>query len=133
MREMRDTLAEFRQVVRQMHRDGVTLVTGTDIAGTRIPGFTLHDELANFVECGLTPLEALRAATLTPAVVTHRDKDLGTIEVGKISDLVLLDANPLDDIHNTERIAAVIVSGQLFDRAALDALLRQAEELAARN
>ena len=133
LREMRDTLAELRQVVRQMHRDGVTLVAGTDIAGTRIPGFTLHGELANFVECGLTPLEAIRAATLTPAIVTHRDKDLGTIEVGKIADLVLLDANPLDDIHNTERIAAVIANGRLFRRADLDALLRQAEELAAKN
>jgi imidazolonepropionase-like amidohydrolase len=130
---MRDTVAEFREVVRQMHKDGVTLVTGTDIAATRIPGFTLHAELANLVECGLTPLEALRAATLTPAIVTHRANDLGTIETGKIADLVLLDANPLDDIRNTEKIRAVIVGGRLFRRADLDALLRQAEELAARN
>ena len=130
---MRETVAEFREVVRQMHKDGVTLVTGTDIAATRIPGFTLHAELANLVECGLTPLEALRAATMTPAIVTHREKDLGTIETGKIADLVLLDANPLDDIHNTEKIRAVIVGGRLFKRADLDALLRQAEDLAARN
>ncbi|MDQ6801041.1 MAG: amidohydrolase family protein [Acidobacteriota bacterium] len=130
---MRATVAEFRQVVRQLHKDGVTLVTGTDIAATRIPGFTLHGELANLVECGLTPLEALRAATLTPATVTHRANDLGTIEQGKIADAVLLDANPLDDIHNTEKIRAVIVGGRLFRRAELDALLRQAEELAARN
>jgi imidazolonepropionase-like amidohydrolase len=130
---MRDTVAEFRQVVRQMHNDGVTLVAGTDIAGSRIPGFTLHGELANLVDCGLTPLEALRAATLTPATVTHRANDLGSIETGKIADLVLLDANPLDDIHNTGKIAAVVVGGRLFERSDLDALLRQAEELAARN
>ncbi|HYS53078.1 MAG TPA: amidohydrolase family protein [Thermoanaerobaculia bacterium] len=131
--EMRELVPEYREVVRQMHRNGVTLVAGTDIAATRIPGFTLHDELASLVECGLTPLEALRAATVTPAIVTHREKDLGTIESGKIADLVLLDANPLEDIRNSERIAAVIVGGRLFRRADLDALLRQSEELAAKN
>ncbi|HEY8130473.1 MAG TPA: amidohydrolase family protein [Thermoanaerobaculia bacterium] len=129
----RDVFAEFRKVVRQMHRAGVTLITGTDIAGPRIPGFTLHDELAIFVECGLTPLEALQAATAIPAKVVNRFNDLGSIETGKIADLVLLDANPLEDIHNTQKINAVIVGGRFFSRADLDGLLRLAEEQAAKN
>src|SRR5437867_4127005 len=129
----RDVFAEFRKVVGQMHRDGVTLVTGTDIAASRVPGFLMHDELALFVECCLTPLEALQAATANPAKVVNRFNDLGSIETGKIADLVLLDANPLDDIHNTQKIAAVIIGGRLLDRADLDALLRLGEQLASKN
>jgi imidazolonepropionase-like amidohydrolase len=115
--------AEFREVVRQMNRDGVTLLAGTDIAATRIPGFTLHEELAAFVECGLTPLQALQAATITPRRVLNQPDD--------VADLVLLDANPLEDIRNTQRIHAVIARGTLFRRAELDALLRQVEKMAA--
>ena len=63
----RRTFAELREVVALMHRSGVTLLAGTDIAGARVPGFTLHDELALLVEAGLSPLEALQAATATPA------------------------------------------------------------------
>jgi len=129
----RDAFAEFRKVVGQMHRDGVTLVTGTDIAASKVPGFLMHDELAIFVECGLTPLEALQAATANPAKVVNRFNDLGSIETGKIADLVLLDANPLEDIHNTQKINAVIVGGRFFSRADLDGLLRLAEEQAAKN
>ena len=129
----RETFAEFRKVVGLMNRTGVTLVTGTDVAGPRIPGFPLHDELALFVESGLTPMQAIQAATITSAKVVGKSNELGSIEVGKIADLVLLDANPLDDIHNTQKIAAVIVGGRLLRRADLDALLRLGEELAAKN
>ncbi len=108
-------------------------MAGTDTAGPRVPGFTLHDELALLVDAGLTPLQALQAATLTPARVLKKDNDLGSIETGKIADLLLLDANPLDDIHNTQKIAAVIIGGKLLRRSDLDALLRNGEELAARN
>ena len=126
----RDTFAEFLKIVGIAHRSGVTLITGTDIAGPRIPGFSLHDELALLVDCGLTPLEALQAATITPANIVGKAKELGSIDRGKIADFVLLDANPLDDIHNTQKINAVIVGGRLLRRADLDALLKQAEELA---
>ena len=114
----RDTFAELLKIVGIAHRFGVTLITGTDIAGPRIPGFSLHDELALLVDCGLTPLEALQAATITPANVVGKAKDLGSIDRGKIADFVLLDANPLDDIHNTQKINAVIVGGRLLRRAA---------------
>jgi imidazolonepropionase-like amidohydrolase len=127
------TFAELREVVRQMHRSGVTLLAGTDAAGARLPGFGLHDELALLVEAGLTPVQALEAATRTPAVLLKKTKDFGSVETGKVADLVLLDGNPLDDIHNTQRIAAVILDGRLLRRPDLDALLREAETLASQN
>lgn len=131
--QWKETFAELCEVVKQMHKARVTLIAGSDIAGPRIPGFSLHQELALLVQCGLTPMQALQAATSTPAGVFSKSKDLGTIEVGKLADLILLDANPLDDIHNTERIRAVIVGGKLMNRAALDKLLALGETLAKEN
>ena len=74
----------------------------------------------------MTPVEALRSATLNPAKFFGLEGTLGTIEQGKIADLVLLDANPLLDIRNTQRINAVVSNGQLFDRKALDQMLAAA-------
>lgn len=113
----------------EMHRAGVPLMAGTDIgAPLLIPGFSLHDELALLVSAaGLTPREALQAATLTPARVLGLADSLGTVEAGKLADLVLLDASPLDDIRNTRRIHAVVADGRLLDRAALDRLLAEVE------
>jgi hypothetical protein len=126
-------VAEYRETVRQMNRAGVKLLAGTDIAAIRIPGFTLHEELATLVESGLTPADALRAATRNPAAVLGKEKELGGIAAGMAADLVLLDADPLADIRHTQRIAAVVVGGRVLRRADLDALLRLGEELAARN
>jgi imidazolonepropionase-like amidohydrolase len=108
-----------------MFRAGVPFMAGTDTAaGVHIfPGFSLHEELALFVRAGLTPLQALQTATLNPARFMGRQAQLGTIEKGKLADLVLLDANPLDDIANTKRIHAVVLAGRYFDRAALDHML----------
>jgi imidazolonepropionase-like amidohydrolase len=105
-----------------MNRAGVTLLTGTDLSGFKwiSPGASLHDELALFVDAGLTPMQALQAATRNPARFLH--VEAGTIEVGKRADLVLLDANPLDDIRNTRRIDSVVLDGTLFDRSRLDAM-----------
>jgi imidazolonepropionase-like amidohydrolase len=83
----------------------------------------LHEELKLMVSAGFTPMEALQAATLNPARYLGNEKDLGTVETGKFADLVLLDANPLDDISNTKKIRAVIVNGRYFDRDKLDAML----------
>ena len=116
-----------------MQKAGVPILAGTD-AGNPFcfPGFSLHEELALMVVAGFTPAEALRSATLNPAKFFGLDKTLGTIEVGKIADLVLLGANPLQDIRNTQRIKAVVSNGRLFDRKALDEMLAHAEGAAKR-
>jgi imidazolonepropionase-like amidohydrolase len=109
-----------------MARAGVEILTGTDTGDPYVlPGFALHDELALLVGAGLTPLEALRAATLTPARYFGLEGTLGAIEAGKTANLVMLDANPLDDIANTRKIASVVLQGKVLDRTRLDALMSQ--------
>ena len=121
------------EIVGAMKKAGVPILAGTDTGNPFcFPGFSLHEELALLVIAGLTPVEALRSATLNPAKFFGLDKTLGTIEVGKIADLVLLGANPLEDIRNTQRIKAVVSNGRLFDRKALDKLLDDAEGAAKR-
>jgi imidazolonepropionase-like amidohydrolase len=116
-----------------MFRAGVPFLAGTDTAaGVHIfPGFSLHQELGLFVKAGLTPLQALQTATLNPAKFLNRLDDMGTVERGKLADLVLLDANPLDDIANTKKIRAVVLAGRYLDRAALDRMLKGVEKAAA--
>ena len=116
------------KLVRDMHRAGVGFLAGTDIPGAyTYPGFSLHDELELFVENGFTPLDALRSATLNPAIMLGLERDLGTVEKGKLADLVLLDADPLADIKNTTTISAVFTNGRHFSRDELDDLLEQVE------
>ncbi|HSE23788.1 MAG TPA: amidohydrolase family protein [Pyrinomonadaceae bacterium] len=116
------------EIVGAMRKAGVPILAGTDTGNPFcFPGFSLHEELALLVIAGLTPVEALRSATLNPAEFFGLDKTLGTIAQGKIADLVLLDANPLQDIRNTQRINAVISNGRLFDRKALDKMLADAQ------
>jgi Amidohydrolase family/Domain of unknown function (DUF4440) len=107
------------------------MLAGTDVGNPFcFPGFSLHDELALLVESGLTPLAALQSATSNPAMFMNAADRYGSIARGKIADLVLLDADPLQDIHNTTKIRAVFVAGKEFDRAALDSILRVAEAAA---
>lgn len=118
------------QIIGVMHRAGVPILAGTDTAWG-VPftyaGFTLHDELGLLVRAGLTPTEVLRSATIDPARFLGIEGDLGSIEKGKIANLVLLDGDPIPDIHNSTRISAVFLSGRYFNRAALDKLLKDAE------
>jgi imidazolonepropionase-like amidohydrolase len=115
---------------RLLHEAGVVLLAATDVGiPMLVPGLSLHEELALLVEAGLTPLEALQTATVNPARVLGMADSLGTIEVGKLADLVLLDANPLADIANTRRIRAVVADGRLYRRADLDRLLAGVEKL----
>ncbi len=120
------------EVVNEMHRAGIEFLAGTDTPpGVYVfPGFSVHEELQRFVAAGFTPMQALQTATLNPAKFLAMDDRLGTIEEGKLADLVLLDANPLDDIRNTQTIAAVIANGRYFSRADLDKLLARAEHAA---
>ena len=116
-------------IVARLHGAGVPMLAGTDAppgVGV-VPGMSLHRELARFVAAGFSPLEALRTATINPATFLDRTKDFGSVETGKIADLVLLDANPLDDIANTTKIAAVVANGRLLSRADLDRILSDVE------
>jgi imidazolonepropionase-like amidohydrolase len=112
-------------IVRKLHAAGVPFLAGTDTpAGVDvIPGFSLHLELQRFVDAGFTPLEALQTATINPARFLGKTADFGTVEKGKMADLVLLDANPLEDIRNTQRIAGVVLAGRYSSRADLDGVL----------
>lgn len=117
----------------RMHRDGVKMLAGTDAAGPRLVGFSLHQELVEMVKIGMTPAEALQTATLNPAKALGKTADLGMVEAGKLAHLVVLDSNPLDRIENTQRIVAVVLGGKLYQRSELDQLLAEAERLAAKN
>jgi len=120
------------EIVKRLHDASVPLLAGTDTAAgvDVLPGFSLHHELERFVAAGLTPLEALQTATINPAQFMGKTADFGTIAPGKIADLVLLDANPLDDIRNAAKIRAVIADGRYFSRADLDEMLAHIQEYA---
>ena len=121
------------RIVREMHREGVGILAGTDAGAVyTVHGFSLHDEIEALVrDAGLSPVDALRAATINPAKFLQREQDVGTIDKGKLADLVLLDANPLTEIRNTRRISAVIADGRYFPRDSLNALLNRAAQIAA--
>jgi imidazolonepropionase-like amidohydrolase len=133
-REMQSVLRPlvplYSENARLLNEAGVVLLAGTDVGiPALIPGISLHEELELLVEAGLTPPEALRTATINPARVLGLADSLGSVEVGKLADLVLLDADPLADIRNTQRIRAVVADGRLYRRADLDRLLAEVEEL----
>lgn len=115
-------IAVRRELIRKLHRAGGKLLLGSDAPQVfNVPGFSLHHELRLLVESGLSPYEALRSGTTAPA--GFFDLDAGTVEPGKIADLVVLDGNPLDDITNSRRVHGVLVRGRWL-RA--DDLLAQA-------
>lgn len=119
-------------VVGQMSRLGVPIMAGTDAHWQALTyfGFSLHQELILLVESGLTPMQALQSATRNPAEFLGLLDSMGTIEKGKIADLVLLEANPLKNIANTEKIFAVVVGGRLIDASGRKAILASVEKAA---
>jgi imidazolonepropionase-like amidohydrolase len=120
-------------LIAPMRGAGVRFLAGTDAGDPySIPGYSLHRELELLVQAGLTPMEALQSATRNAAEFLQRSDRYGTIERGKIADLVLLNADPIRDIRNTRAIAAVVLGGRYFDRGALDRLLEDAATAAAR-
>ena len=121
------------EIILAMHRAGVKMLAATDALVMYVfPGFSLHDELGLFVQAGLTPMEALQTATRNPAIYLGLSDLVGTVEIGKKADLVLLEANPLENISNTKRINAVVVNGKLIPRVTLDKMLKDAEAAATR-
>jgi imidazolonepropionase-like amidohydrolase len=119
------------RIVGKMNAAGVAIMAGTDTTAPYVfPGSSLHEELALLVQAGLTPMQALQTATIRPAEFLGKLETQGTIQEGKIADLLLLDASPLEDIHNTEKIRAVVLRGKLLDRNVLDELLTKEESFA---
>jgi imidazolonepropionase-like amidohydrolase len=116
----------------ELHHAGIPLLVGSDSLDPFVfPGESLHRELAEVVRAGLSPEDALAAATMGAARFLGRERELGTVETGKLADLVILDGSPLENIANTQRVAAVVHAGNYLDRAALDNLLVQAKAAAA--
>jgi hypothetical protein len=115
------------RLVARMQSAGVKLLSGTD---SSFFGSALHDELAEMVKAGLTPMQALQTATKNAADYLGTLDSTGTIERGKVADLVLLDANPLEAISNTRTISAVVLNGRFLDRNSLDLLLKHVESAA---
>jgi hypothetical protein len=110
------------------HRAGVGVLLGTDSGDTFVfPGAGVHDELVELTRAGLTPADALRAATLNGAEYFGRTAEFGSVKSGRYADLVLLEANPLERIDHSRRIAAVVFNGRVFQRAALDSMLASVE------
>ena len=111
-------------LVERMHARGVPIGAGTDTPiFLSVPGYSLHSELEYLVRAGLSPLEAIRSATVRPAEFFSLADQMGTVDVGKKADFVLLDANPLENIANTKRIAAVVSKGRVFTRNELSELV----------
>lgn len=129
----KELVREEQALVGKMQRAGVGILAGTDDGNPySIPGFGLHDELAMLVEAGLTPMQALQAATSHAAKFFDKPDSLGTVEKGKLADLVLLDADPLDNIGNTARINSVVVGGRYFPSEELRNMLAEVEAASAK-
>lgn len=127
-----DNMVKFHfELVKAFKDSGVPIIAGTDagVSGV-VVGFSLHDELELLVQAGLTQQEALNSATLLSAQFLGIDKQIGSIEIGKFADLILLDENPLTDIKNTRKIAGVFVNGKWLDKKKINIMLA---DLAKRN
>jgi imidazolonepropionase-like amidohydrolase len=129
---VRQRHGEHLAIIGAMHKAGVGILAGIDAslgpAGAHaIPGFGMHDELRLLVSAGLSPMDALQTATYNAAQFLGLLDSLGTVERGKLAELVLLDANPLDDISNTRKINTVFTGGRVYRRPALDAILSAVE------
>jgi len=121
-----------KKLVAALFAAGIPMLAGTDVGNPyTFPGFSLHDELALRVESGVSPLAALQSATLNPARFMDAADKYGSVSKGKVADLVLLDGDPLADIHNTTKIVEVFLGGKEFDRLALKKMLETTANSAA--
>ena len=122
----------YEHVISTYHRSGGKIIAGTD-GGMEymLPGWSLHQELAGYVKAGLTPYEALRTATVNPVACFDLKDEAGTIEKGRPSRLLLLDANPLEDIYALSQVSAVLKDNRFYDRAGLDTWRQQLHDLPA--
>lgn len=123
----RDFYRKGLELTGAAHRAGVKVLAGTDYI---VPGADLHRELVQLVAAGLSPAEALKTATVNPALYFGLEDEYGSVDPGRVADLILLDANPLHDIRNAQRIRAVVFNGNLYDRGVLDGLHARVRERA---
>lgn len=131
MKVNKASAARDLELLKSAHAAGVPIMAGSDGPDPFIfPGFSLHDELEWLVKGGFTPADALQTATLKPAEFMGKLDQYGAVESGRVADLVLLEANPLEDIRNTRKISAVVLGGRYYSRAELDRILAQSAELA---
>jgi imidazolonepropionase-like amidohydrolase len=115
-------------LIGKMNEKGVKFIAGTDFPNPYVfPGFSLHDELSLMVKGGMPIIDVLRTATINPAIFMNKKTDFGSVEVGKLASLVLLNKNPLENIENTKTIETVIVRGKVYNRRALDLMLEKAK------
>jgi imidazolonepropionase-like amidohydrolase len=103
---------KYIQIIGALHRAGVPMVAGTD---QTVPGYSLYREIELYVQAGFTPMEAIQAATIVPARVMGVDKELGTVEAGKRADVIVVDGNPLESIHNIRKVEFVITNGVMYN------------------
>ena len=115
----REAFPAMLNLLKALYDARVTIIPGTDA----LSGYTLHHELQLYVRAGITPAEVLRMATWTPALVMGVNKDRGVIAAGKLADMVLVDGNPAQDIHDIDRISTVIKDGKVYDPAAIEKAL----------
>jgi imidazolonepropionase-like amidohydrolase len=108
--------SEQFSAIRTLHAAGIPIVAGTDKA---LPGHSLHRELELYVQAGLKPLDAIRAASIVAARAMGLDKEVGTIEPGKRADLILVNGNPLQNIHDIRKVSRVVTNGRMYDSAEL--------------
>lgn len=109
----------MKQATYKFYKAGGFLVVGTDSQASSpdgaLPGWSLHEEMAELVNVGIPPMDVLKAATLSNAQIMKQEKELGTVEAGKLADLLIVDADPLQDIRNTQKIYRVVRGGQILD------------------
>jgi imidazolonepropionase-like amidohydrolase len=131
-----DTFAKSKRVqylfelslIGKMNEKGVKFIAGTDFPNPYVfPGFSLHDELSLMAKGGMPALDVLKSATINPAIFMNKEGNYGSVEVGKLASLILLNKNPLENIENTKTIETVIVRGNVYNRKALDLMLEQAK------
>ncbi len=123
--------APERELVNTMRRAGIQFMAGSDgPAPYVLPGYSLHTELEWLVKSGFTPIQALQSATFNPALFLAKLDKFGVVETGHAADLVLLQANPIEDIRNTRKIAAVVMAGKYYSRQELDKMLARVAEVA---
>jgi len=120
----------WAKIVNELNKAGIPLMVGTDLSVPGIvPGFSVHEEMAIWQEAGIPAADILRSATFVPAQFMGLGERLGSVSMGKTASMVLVRANPLEDIKNAQQIESVFLRGQYFSRQDLDRMLAEAKDL----